>query len=738
MILKSGTRLRNYEVIQFIGAGGMGEVYRARDLKLKRDVAIKVLPDAFSCDADRLARFQREAQVLASLNHPGIAGIHELGELDDSRFLVLELVEGETLAERLQREKIPVAEALRLAGQIAEALEAAHAKGIVHCDLKPANIKLTPEGKVKVLDFGLAKIREVTGVDLSDAPTLSAEVPGSIVGTPAYMSPEQVTGKHADRLSDMWAFGCVLYEMLTAHQLFAAKTTTEVLAGVLKSAPQWDRLPPETPEEIRRLLRRCLQKDRNDRQRDIGDARIEIADAQSSPETRGDRRETMVPVPRRPMFLVAIILLIAGTAAYWILRPSPQLTEMRLEITTPPTAAPQSFAISPDGSTIAFVANNDGRPQLWLRPLTADAASPVPGTDFSSGLFWSPDSRFVGFTMDNKIHSVDIHGGVPRPLASTILAGGSWNQEGIIFFTGNSGGISSVSSRGGEVTAVTHIVGKQPAHFFPSFLPDGNHFLYYVPAGDEPNGVYLDHIKNSAPRRLLDADGVAVYYSGYLLFPQQGTLFAQEFDAGRLELSGDAFPVAQGLSTSGTTDVPNISVSADGKIVYRKATAGNAQRQFAWFDRNGNELQEVGPLVDSFAGSLSARGRQLAFSQLNAGNYDVFLLDIERGTVDRFTTDPATDAMPVFSPDRTQIAFTSSRKGAWGLYRSSINTPGIAEVLLLEEGKVHVPTDWSRDGRYLLYRTPQPGKWDIWVLPLDHGIGQPRPVIQTDAEERDA
>jgi Tol biopolymer transport system component len=582
-------------------------------------------------------------------------------------------------------------------------------------------------------------------VERSDAATLLAEQPGSIFGTPAYMSPEQVRGEHTDRLSDVWAFGCVLYEMLTARLLFGGKTTTEVLAGVLKSTPQWDRLPPDTPEGIRRLLRRCLQKDRNDRQRDIGEARIEIADVQSSLETSPDRREMTAPARRRLLILVATILLIAGIAAAWILRPSPELTEMRVEITTPPTPYPQSFSISPDGSMIAFVAINDGRPQLWLRPLNADAASPVPGTDFPSGLFWSPDSRFVAFTMDNKIHTVDIHGGVPRPLTNTIYPGGSWTQQGTIFFTGNGSGISSIPSRGGEVTEVTHIVGKQPAHFLPRFFPDGNHFLYYVPAGDEPNGIYLDQIRNSAPRRLLDADGSAIYHAGHVLFTRQGTLFAQEFDAGRLELSGDAFPLAQGLSTSGNSELPNISVSADGKIVYRKAPVGSPRRQFAWVDRDGNELQKVGPPVDFLAGSLSARGRQLAFSHPNAGNYDVFLLDTERGTVDRFTTDPATDALPVFSPDRTQIAFTSSRKGAWGLYRSSINTPGIAELLLLDDGKVHVPTDWSRDGRYLLYRTPNPGSWDIWVLPLtgndvdaETGIGQPRPVIQTDAEERDA
>jgi aminoglycoside phosphotransferase (APT) family kinase protein len=405
MPLTRGTRLRSYEIIELIGAGGMGEVYRARDLKLKRDVAIKVLPDAFSRDEDRLRRFQREAEVLASLNHPGIAGIHELGESDDSRFLVLELIEGDTLADRIRRGRLPVPEAARIAKQIAEALEAAHAKGVVHRDLKPANIKLTHDGKVKILDFGLAKIRESAGVDLSNAPTLSMEAPGAILGTPAYMSPEQVHGENTDRLADIWAFGCVLYEMLTALRLFEGKTTAEVLANVLNSQPAWDRLPEDVPENIRRLLRRCLQRDRADRLRDVGDARLEITEAQSAPVAEvhpsGSKARTQGSWAR---ILAASVLLLAGAAAAWFLRSTPELPEMRLEITTPSTPAAQHFAISPDGKTLAFVANNEGRPQLWLRALDADAGgTPVPNTDFAGIPFWSPDSRFVGFTMEDKL-----------------------------------------------------------------------------------------------------------------------------------------------------------------------------------------------------------------------------------------------------------------------------------------------------------------------------------------------
>ena len=362
-----GRALGSYELKALLGSGGMGEVYRARDSKLKRDVAIKLLPATFSRDPDRVARFQREAEVLASLNHPNIAAIYDLAVSDDSRFLVLELVEGETLAELLARRPIPMTEALEIAKQIAEALEAAHERGIIHRDLKPANVKITPQGRVKVLDFGLAKVLEDeagASVSPSKPPTMLTAA-GMMMGTAAYMSPEQASGEDTDRQTDVWAFGCVLYEMLTSRRLFDGRNSAEILASVLKSTPDLDRLPAETPVSIRRLLRRCLQRDRNERLRDIGDARLEIADVLAGPPTNERSPVRQVRSWERPAWiLTALITLLAGAGVVWVFRPATQPAEMRLELSMPPSAAVSQFAISPDGAKVAFIANNDGRQQL--------------------------------------------------------------------------------------------------------------------------------------------------------------------------------------------------------------------------------------------------------------------------------------------------------------------------------------------------------------------------------------
>jgi len=396
MAFTTGTKLGLYEIVAPLGAGGMGEVYRARDSKLKREVAIKVLPDAFYGDAERVSRFQREAEVLASLNHPHIAAIYDLVEFGGSRFLVLELVEGETLAERLKRGPIPIGESLVIAKQVAEGLEAAHAKGIIHRDLKPANIKIGADSKVKVLDFGLAKVG-ATGraVDPSDTPTqMSGTMPGMIFGTPAYMSPEQAKGKEADRTADVWAFGCVLYEMLTGHQVFEGETVGEIVAGVFKVEPDWHRLPLETPEGIRRLLRRCLRKDRQLRLHDIADARIEIDETQSGFDVLSPvapiatpRRERMAWISA--LTLLALIAAVLAVKAFRTVLPPP---EVRLEISTPSTADLVSLAISPDGRKIVFVATSEGRPRLWVRSLESASMRPLTGTDFAAYPFWSPDS----------------------------------------------------------------------------------------------------------------------------------------------------------------------------------------------------------------------------------------------------------------------------------------------------------------------------------------------------------
>src|SRR5215813_703616 len=434
-----GQQLGSYEITALLGKGGMGEVYRARDTKLKRDVAIKILPEEFSRDPERVSRFQREAEVLASLNHPNIAAIYDVQEADMARFLVLELVEGETLAERLRRGAIPVEEALDIAKHICDALEAAHEKGVVHRDLKPSNIKLTRDGKVKVLDFGLAKaFQEDHQSTLSNSPTLTgASVPGVILGTAAYMSPEQAKGKGADRSSDIWAFGCVLYEMLTGHATFQGETIGEILGEVFKAEPDWRQLPPNTPEAIRHLLRRCLQKDRTRRLKSADAARIEIdealADSIAAPELR------VATSSKKRGWLAWAIALTLGAALASVLyfnRIAPLAPpEIRVEVNTPSTADPVSFAISPDGRRLVFSASNQGKSLLWVRPLDSVAAQPLSGTNGASYPFWSPDSASVGFFADGKLKRIDIVGGAPQVLANAAVGmGGAWNREGTILF----------------------------------------------------------------------------------------------------------------------------------------------------------------------------------------------------------------------------------------------------------------------------------------------------------------
>ena len=552
MAITIGTHLGSVQITALLGRGGMGEVYRARDTKLKRDVAIKILPEEFSRDPDRVGRFQREAEVLALLNHPHIAAIYSLEEANGSRFLVLELVEGQTLADRLKRGPLPMDEALTVAKHICEAIEAAHEKGIIHRDLKPANIKITSDGIVKVLDFGLAKVREAEAQasDLSNSPTLmtARSTPGIILGTAAYMSPEQAKGQEANRTSDVWAFGCVLYEMLTGRPPFEGDTVSELVPGILKADPDWSRLPAETPENIRRLLRRCLHKDRRLRLQHIGDARVEIEEPQP-------QAAAVAPpvVPRRrervwiTAFVVATVLAVAmGIREF---RGSPPVAEVRLEISTPPTADPASIAISPDGQKIVFVATSEGQSKLWVRPLDSVSGRALAGTDGASLPFWSPDSQSVGFFAEGKMKRIEVDRGAVQILADAPGGrGGAWNRDGTIIF-----------------------------------YPNTTQSIYES--------------------------------SGHLFFVRQGTLFAQEFDMTRLEVKGNPFSIAERIATrSEAQGSAAVSASSVGPIIYRTASTGG-RRQFLWLDRSGKEIGSAGDPLGANSLSLSRDGRRVALHQ---------------------------------------------------------------------------------------------------------------------------
>jgi eukaryotic-like serine/threonine-protein kinase len=749
MTFKTGTKLGSYEIVEPLGAGGMGEVYRAKDSKLKREVAIKVLPDAFSHDAERVSRFQREAEVLASLNHPHIGAIYDIVTFGASRFLVLELVEGATLAERIARGPIPLNEALSIAKQITEALEAAHDKGVIHRDLKPANIKLTVDGHVKVLDFGLAKVREAEST-LSNSPTVMTLASGMILGTAAYMSPEQAKGKDADRSSDVWAFGCVLYEMLTGRAVFVGETINEIMAEVFKAEPDWSRLPAETPESIRRLLRRSLQKEEKLRLRDLRDARMEIDEVQIGRQTD---RVVVHKVPRRrervawvlAVVLLALItvVLITVVGIVWAFRPALVPPEARLDVTTPPTTDSTSLAISPDGQKIAFVATSDGRPRLWLRSLDSVSARPIAGTDYASLPFWAPDNRSIGFFADGKLKRMDINGGSVQTLANAPYGrGAAWNPEGVMLFAPTPGTpIFKISATGGEPAPVTSVhTPQQVGHQFPQFLPDGRHFLYSVTGGPEGRGIYIGQLGASETKLLVDADAAAYAASGQLLFVRQGTLFTQDFDPVRLELSGNPVTVTENLR------VQVLSASRAGPIVYRADALGDGppgsavlrrQREFIWFDRSGSEIRKVGR---EFSGgsepSLSPDGSRVAvFADLN-GNVDIWLLEIARGVFNRFTVDAADEIFPVWSPDGARIAFSSNRRtGQQNLYLKP-TSGGEAEELMLETAQPKFATDWSPNGRFLLYFSAERKTGlDIWALAID-GDRKPFPVVQTNFDER--
>jgi serine/threonine protein kinase/Tol biopolymer transport system component len=755
MSLTPGARLGVYEIVAAIGVGGMGEVYRARDPKLNRDVAIKVLLPSVANDPDRLARFSREAQVLASLNHPHIAQIHGLEDANGVRALVMELVEGPTLADRIATGPIRLDDALPIAKQIAEALETAHEQGIIHRDLKPTNIKVRPDGTVKVLDFGLAKAMEPAGVSSANAmvsPTLShhATEDGIILGTAAYMSPEQAAGKPVDKRSDLWAFGVVLLEMLTGHRPFAGDTAAETMAAVMMKEPDWTGLPQATPASIRRLLRRCLEKDRKRRLPDAAAARLEIEDALTAPAellvtpTAQSSRARW----RSAASLGAALLgggAIAIGAMLLLRRAGPEALVTRLEITTPATTSPLQFALSPDGRRLAFVVSTSQTTgQLWVRALDQVSPQPLAGTENASGPFWSPDGRRLGFFADGKLKLVDlVTAGAPVVLADVNLngGGGTWNAEGVIVFGAGPGRpLMRVPASGGTAVEVTHVGAGERGHLGPQFLPDGRHLLFFeVLSGQQQGTVAVASLDGGEPTPVVGSATAAAYAPpGYLLRVSQGVLVAQRFDAARASLSGDPIPVAQGIFENVANFRAGFSVSAAGLLAHRSG-GGAAQHQLVWLDRTGKVLGTIGPpdenATTSF--SLSRDGRRVANARQVQGNYDVWLTDVARGVPTRFTFDPAGDLSPVWSPDDTRVVFRSLNRNGFGASDLFVKPANGAtdERPLLVTPQAKIALDWSSDGRFLLYANQDPRtQSDLWALPLT-GDAKPVPIVHTAFDE---
>jgi serine/threonine protein kinase len=737
-----GRTLGSYEFKALLGSGGMGEVYRARDCRLKRDVAIKVLRESFSRDPDRVARFQREAEVLAALNHPNIGAIYDLAEFGGSRFLVLELVEGETLAELLACRSIPINEALEIAKEIAEALEAAHEKGIIHRDLKPANVKIAPEGRVKLLDFGLAKMRQI-----QPEGTVGTASAGMILGTAAYMSPEQANGKEAGRASDVWSFGCVLYEILARQRAFSGETTTEILAQVLRGEPDWSRLPSDIPESVRRLIARCLQKDVRQRLRDMGDVRIQIEDIPTETRAPDPTVRAATPKHRARTIVFALLISVVTAVAMWRLGPAVRVPETRIEINAFPTRTPTSLAISPDGRKIVFEFTSEGRSALWLRSLDTGQAHRLEGTQselLTHAPFWSPDGRSVGFftSPDYKLKTINIGTGAVQTLANLVCpCSGTWNRDGTIVASAAQGtGILRVSSvRAGESKSLLRPDGDANL-LFPEFLPDGRHFVYYAAGERAKRGVYVSDIDGMPPRRVLRSDTVPVFApSGHLLFVNDQTLFAQKFDLEKLEVIGNPVSIAEGVAVVSSRAA--VSVSSAGPIVYRTGTKGLAG-QLVWFDRSGRELKKSGDMLPNIAGfSLSPNNRTVALARTDNGNTDIWLLDTAENRYFRFTTDPAVDQYPVWSTSGRCIVFHSDRNGKdTDLYAKSVVGDTPEERLLDAQGNQYA-TDFSSDGRFLLYVNVkgEPQSADVFGLPVDENCrrtGDPLPVAQSEFDER--
>ncbi len=737
-----------YRVTAPIGAGGMGEVYRARDTKLDRDVAVKILSEEFAHDADRLARFTREAKTLAALSHPHIAGIHGLEESSGITALVMELVEGDDLSQRIAFGAIPLDEALPIAKQIAEALEAAHEQGIIHRDLKPANIKVRPDGTVKVLDFGLAKAPDPpagSSPNVSQSPTLSmhATQAGVILGTAAYMSPEQARGHAVDKRADIWAFGVVFLEMISGRALFRGESVTDTLAAVLTRSIDLSDLPPSVPAPIRALIRRCLERDPKRRLRDIGEARLTIDEVVSGhpeassiflPTTSG--RSHVTSSLTGAALGLAIGVLAAGLAARAYF-PQAQREETRLDIATPPMADAFSFALSADGRQVAFVAADRRMPQLWIRRFDSAEARALPNTDGASHPFWSPDGGSIGFFADGKLKRMALDGSRPTVLAEAPSArGASWGSQDEILMLPTVGVVHRVAASGGTPIPVTRLAAGD-THRAPQWLPDGRRFLYYIHSGSpDRRGIYLATLDQPEGTRLVAADSGGQYRPpGQLVYVKDGTLMAQTVDLEARVMTGQPMTIASNIAVDmAVSGKGAFSVSATGPVAYR---TGLTNRRLMWLNPANGATETITLVVDGTAVNprVSQDGRRVLLRQVLQGDDDVWMIDLGRGALTRATFNPASESFPVWSPDARQFAFRSNRFGTFGLFVKPANGES-DERQLLATGEDLAVTDWSPDGRWLLYYAISKAGRDLWVLPMAGADkGTPVPFLRTQFDE---
>jgi serine/threonine-protein kinase len=739
-----GSRLGRFEILELLGAGGMGEVYRARDSRLGREVALKLLPEQFLRDPQRLARFERETQVLASLNQPNIAALHEIVTLEGTHALVLELVEGETLSERIARGALPLREALGIAAQIATALDAAHERGIVHRDLKPGNVKLRPDGTVKLLDFGIAKVLEpTTGISNPAAITLTAEVPGNagrILGSPAYMSPEQARGLDVDRRGDIWSFGCLLYEMLTGERAFGGDGPSDVIAKVIERDPDFGALPAEVPSSIRRLLQRCLEKDKRRRLRDIGDARLELLDALdnsgSEPTVTGPfaswAASRRTDVRRRALVAVTIVAALAGAVAWLAHRngaPAPPVTRFVL---SEESYVGAGMAISADGTRIAYL-NDRGLVVRSRDRLESKAIAPL---NIVQGVpFFSPDGEWVGFRGWEALKMVPANGGPVKTVAERHVATvGSWVGDDIYFV--GAGGLFRVAARGGapvalaaaaegEQFASVHVLPNRRAILFTVIPTRGN---VYGMAASLPS-ARIEALELATGRRhvVVRGGGRPRYTrTGHLLYVSGGTLYAVPFDTSQLRTRGAAVPV---IVTEGLLDY---DVSAEGTLVYQSALV-DGKRQMAWVDRQGHATSLDAPLMSYVYPRISPDGKRVAIDVIDPPNRDIYMWDLDRHTLERFTKDPTGNPIVTWSPDGSHLIFGSESSGVSNAYRQAADGSGEPERLLPSDS-LQMPISYTPDGRLLVSMDVKGHQRDIYLMTLD-GQRKSEPLIQGPANE---
>jgi eukaryotic-like serine/threonine-protein kinase len=761
--LTPGTRLGPYEIVSLLGAGGMGEVYRARDSRLGRDVAIKALPESLAHDADRLARFEREARLLASLNHPNIAAIYGLEEAGGQRYLVLEYVEGETLAQRLAKGALSLDETLHVCREIAAGVEAAHEGGVVHRDLKPGNVMLTHTGAVKVLDFGLAKGGAEARVgdsnpNLSASPTMTyaATQAGMVLGTAAYMSPEQARGKNVDRRTDIWSFGCVLFECLCGKPAFEGETISDLVARILEREPEWNALPPRTPARLRDLLKRSMVKDPKQRLRDIGDARLELdqllalgtSGALVAAEGSDSGAKARSGLPWWAVGAIVIMTIGATALIQPMMSRRGDTVARHFEITAPEpfdlNADPVECAISPNGRMLAMVlTDSSGTPSLWVRAMDSFRTRALPGTNGATQPFWSPDSRSLAFFSAGKLKKIAIAGGDPEVLCDVRAArGGTWNRNGVILFAPSSNGpLFTIPAGGGDAIAVTRLdsTRHETAHRFPRFLPDGRHYLFSVLGGNAGRVATVGGVLGDTSRRLVfSAEGGAAFSpSGHLLFSRKGVLSAQRFDPGSLRLSGEPVSLGDTPPPPTTAGAPVVSIAEDGTMAYMFQPL--PMNRIAWFDAAGHEVEQIPLALGAYAGlALSPDERSaLVNHALSTTEFELLVVDLERGTTNRVSTEQRVENFAL-SPDGKRVAYAEGSGGPQAVVVAPADGSGPGETVMPSGADFRRVDAWTPDGKALIIdRLDSQTQWDLWVLPLE-GDRQPRPYLRRPANETQA